>query len=176
MHVGICRVWLNEKSCCFCFYSLLTTKPNACCITVFSVWVDGWPALGKQVDIVPAEGFTVGWGERGNGSTVWRGWSDKHNSRLKHAGVSSATRFIVFYSNVVEQQQVPLALTLWQLAQPYPKLWLMSPELKSCKVKQVSPVPTSGCVASFDVYLSSFFSLLSYYTHSVKEKHTRSVF
>lgn len=36
----------------------------------------GWVAgrlWGKQVDIAPAEGFTVGWAESGSGCTVWQG-------------------------------------------------------------------------------------------------------
>lgn len=33
---------------------------NSSCITVFSVSVDGWLALVKQVGNVAAEGFTVG--------------------------------------------------------------------------------------------------------------------
>lgn len=49
-----------EKLMLFFVLSSHDTLNNASCITAFSVWVDGWLALGKQVDNVAAEGFTVG--------------------------------------------------------------------------------------------------------------------
>lgn len=162
MHVGICCVWLNESLFLFSSHDPL----NACwyyCVFCVGGWMAGrlW---GSRSKVVPAEGLTVGWGDRGGGGTVG-GWSDKHNFRLKHARVSSATRLIVFYLDKAEQKWLPLALMLWQLDQPYPKLWLMLPQLKSCKVKQASPVPTSGCAVPLHLH-PTCFSFTSVPVHS----------
>lgn len=119
--------------------------------------------------------------ERGTGGSVWQGWNDKHNFRLKQCYLfdhilskcaRTTVRAFGFEPRLQNASCVFLDfLMLRQPAQLFPNLWLLSPVLKSCKVRQVSPMPTSGCVAALDLHLTS---VLPFFPQILSECETKT--
>lgn len=183
MHVGICCVWWNGK--CWCFYSLLTTHLIQVVLLCFLCrWMAGWLWLSRSAMWLQK---VSQWGrEKETGGTAWQGWSDKHNFRLQHAEINSATCLNVFYSNVLEQ---PLAFQQnWNASCAF----LGSPCLgnrlnrfptsDSCRLcwspvrsnKWILCQPQAVWCLSISIW-PLYFPFLSHYSQSVVQKHTLSI-
>ena len=205
MHMGVYCVWLDggRKSWCFCFCSPLTARLMQVVFLGFSCvggWLADWLCIGEKAGReCSCRRFHSRAEREGLGALLGRAGGD--NFRWNHAGLNGASSLIAvcLICLITLEKAVTIIPTLfnqdwntscvgfflgfsmlWWPARLFPKLWLMSPEPESCKVKPVSPTLTSGCVAPLHLHLTSVLSLylfsLRVWDKKKKQPHNPNVF